>query len=76
MNAAGIETLLDDRPGRAGVKFADAELIGIPYRVVTGRSLADGKVEVVQRANGEKQEIALDALIPTIQAWITAALGG
>ncbi len=74
MNAAGIETILDDRPGRAGVKFKDAELIGIPYRVVTGRSLKDGKVEVVQRANGEKQEIAIAEVIATIQGWITEAL--
>ncbi len=74
MNAAGIETLLDDRPERAGVKFKDAELIGIPYRIVTGRSLKDGKVEVVQRASGEKQEIALGEVVATIQSWIAAAI--
>jgi len=74
MNAAGIETVLDDRPGRAGMKFKDAELIGIPYRVVTGRSLAEGKVEMVQRANGEKQEVALEDVISTIQGWMAEAL--
>jgi len=51
LNAAGIETLLDDRDERAGVKFKDADLIGIPYRIVTGKSLKNGKVEVVQRGN-------------------------
>ena len=74
MNAAGIETVLDDRPGRAGMKFKDAELIGIPYRVVTGRSLAEGKVEMVQRANGEKQEVALEDVVSTIQGWMAEAL--
>ena len=48
LNQMGIETILDDRDERAGVKFKDADLIGIPFRIVTGRSLKDGKVEVVQ----------------------------
>jgi prolyl-tRNA synthetase len=47
LNAVGVETLLDDRNERAGVKFKDADLVGIPFRIVTGRSLKDGKVEVV-----------------------------
>ncbi|HAG83913.1 MAG TPA: proline--tRNA ligase, partial [Cyanobacteria bacterium UBA12227] len=47
LNQVGIETLLDDRNERAGVKFKDADLVGIPYRIVTGRSLKEGKVEVV-----------------------------
>lgn len=75
LNQAGIETLLDDRNERAGVKFKDADLIGIPYRIVTGRSLQQGKVEVVQRATRESHEIALDAVVPTIQQWMAAALG-
>lgn len=74
LNAAGIEALLDDRAERAGVKFKDADLLGIPYRIVTGRSLKEGKVEVVQRATGESQEIALDQVIPTLQGWIAAAI--
>jgi len=74
LNAAGIEALLDDRTERAGVKFKDADLLGIPYRIVTGRSLKEGKVEVVQRATGESQEIALDQVIPTLQGWIAAAI--
>nr|B8HNJ7.1 RecName: Full=Proline--tRNA ligase; AltName: Full=Prolyl-tRNA synthetase; Short=ProRS [Cyanothece sp. PCC 7425] len=73
LNAAGIETLLDDRNERAGVKFKDADLIGIPYRIVTGRSLAQGKVEVVQRASRSSTEIALDQVIPTLKEWIAAA---
>lgn len=73
LNSAGIEALLDDRTERAGVKFKDADLLGIPYRIVTGRSLKEGKVEVVQRATGESQEIALDQVVLTLQGWITAA---
>lgn len=74
LNAAGIEALLDDRTERAGVKFKDADLLGIPYRIVTGRSLKEGKVEVVQRATGESQEIALDQVVSTLQTWIAAAI--
>ncbi len=74
LNAAGVETLLDDRKERAGVKFKDAELVGIPFRVVTGRSLKDGKVEVVKRANGEAEEIALDDVVSTLKGWVTAAI--
>lgn len=76
LNAAGVETLLDDRNERAGVKFKDAELVGIPFRVVTGRSLEkSGKVEVVQRATQEMQEIALAAVVPTLKQWVAAARG-
>lgn len=74
LNAAGVETLLDDRKERAGVKFKDAELVGIPFRVVTGRSLKNGKVEVVKRASGEAEEIALEDVVTTIKGWVTAAL--
>ncbi len=74
LNAAGVETLLDDRKERAGVKFKDAELVGIPFRVVTGRSLKNGKVEVVKRADGEAEEMALEDVVSTIKGWVTAAL--
>ncbi|MBD2076458.1 proline--tRNA ligase [Phormidium sp. FACHB-592] len=70
LNQAGIETLLDDRNERAGVKFKDADLIGIPYRLVTGRSLQQGKVEVVKRASKESQEVALEDVVTTLQQWL------
>ncbi len=54
---AGIPVLLDDRDERAGVKFNDSELIGVPLRVVVGRGIVDGKVELTIRATGEKKEI-------------------
>ncbi|HEY9832785.1 MAG TPA: proline--tRNA ligase [Stenomitos sp.] len=74
LNAAGIETLLDDRNERAGVKFKDADLIGIPYRIVTGRSLKDGKLEVVERATKKAQDIPIDEVVPTLKQWIDTAI--
>ena len=60
LDAAGRTVLLDDRTGvSAGVKFADAELIGVPTIVVVGRGLADGVVEVRDRASGGRADIAL-----------------
>jgi prolyl-tRNA synthetase len=74
LQQAGIETLLDDRNERAGVKFKDADLIGIPYRIVTGRSLGLGKVEVVERRSRKSQEIALNEVASILKQWIEAAL--
>ena len=67
---AGVEVLLDDRDERAGVKFKDADLIGIPYRIVTGRSLANGKVEVIQRADQSSQEIPIADVVTLIRDWL------
>ncbi|QZZ22941.1 proline--tRNA ligase [Leptothermofonsia sichuanensis E412] len=72
LNQAGVETLLDDREERAGVKFKDADLIGIPYRIVTGKTLKNNKVEVVKRATRETQEIALESVVETLKQWISA----
>jgi prolyl-tRNA synthetase len=74
LKQAGVETLLDDRDERPGVKFKDADLIGIPYRIVTGKALANGKVEIVQRQGRKAQEIALSEVVSTLQHWIAAAL--
>ncbi|MEH1842794.1 MAG: proline--tRNA ligase [Nostoc sp.] len=74
LNSRGIETLLDDRDERAGVKFKDADLIGIPYRIVTGRAIANGKVEVVERATRKSQEIVIEEVTTTLHQWITAAI--
>lgn len=68
---AGVDVLLDDRAERAGVKFKDADLIGIPWRVVVGRGAAAGLVELVERSTGHKQELPasdlLAALLPSLQ---------
>ncbi|TVQ10488.1 MAG: proline--tRNA ligase [Leptolyngbya sp. DLM2.Bin27] len=72
--AVGVDALLDDRDERAGVKFKDADLIGIPYRIVTGRALGDGKVEVVERATGIVQEVALTDVVALVKGWIDEEL--
>jgi prolyl-tRNA synthetase len=74
LNQSGIETLLDDRDERAGVKFKDADLIGIPYRIVPGRSLKSGKVEVVERATHKSHEILIEEVNSTLKQWIDAAI--
>ncbi|HET9646978.1 MAG TPA: proline--tRNA ligase [Microlunatus sp.] len=60
LDEAGIAVLLDDRKVSPGVKFADAEILGMPTSVVVGRSLADGRIEVRDRASGEKREVPVD----------------
>ena len=61
LRAAGLETLLDDRDERAGVKFADADLIGVPHRLTVGdRALRAGMVEYRRRAGGEVERLRLE----------------
>ena len=59
LDAAGLSVLLDDRSASPGVKFADAELIGVPTIVVAGRGLANGVIEVKDRRSGDRIEVAL-----------------
>jgi prolyl-tRNA synthetase len=60
LEALGIDVLLDDRDERAGVKFKDADLVGIPYRINVGKKLAEGKVELVNRIAKSSEDVALD----------------
>jgi len=67
----GIDVLIDDRAERPGVKFADAELIGIPYRVTVGpRGVAAGSVELTVRAGLETSEIGIDSVVADLSARI------
>ena len=67
LQSAGIETIYDDRDERPGVKFADAELLGIPYRVtVSDRLLDDGKWEVSTSQTGEQRLLTADELLATL----------
>ncbi len=69
LDAAGLDTLYDDRPKVSpGVKFGDAELIGVPLIVVVGRGAAEGRVEFWNRATGERSEIALHEVLPALRA--------
>ncbi len=60
---AGVDVLLDDRDERAGVKFKDADLVGIPFRVNVGKKVAAGAVEVVDRANGVVDDVPIDEVV-------------
>jgi prolyl-tRNA synthetase len=59
LEAAGLDVLLDDRDERAGVKFKDADLVGIPYRINVGKKAAEGNVELVTRATSTSVDVAL-----------------
>ena len=68
--ATGVDVLLDDRPGSAGVKFADAELVGLPSVVVVGRGVRDGVVEVRDRGSGQRRDVALTEAVATLSALV------
>jgi len=68
LKAMGIDVILDDRDERPGVKFKDADLIGIPWRITIGKKLAQGIVEVVERRGKVMSEIALAEVAPWIQS--------
>jgi prolyl-tRNA synthetase len=63
LDAVGVSVLLDDRKASPGVKFKDAELVGVPTILVVGRGLANGLVEVKDRRSGEREEIAVDGVV-------------
>ena len=64
LEASGLDVLFDDRPKVSpGVKFGDAELIGVPRVVIAGRGVADGVVEVWNRATGERTEVPIDGVV-------------
>jgi prolyl-tRNA synthetase len=64
----GADVLLDDRRASPGVKFADAELLGVPSIVVVGRGLAEGVVELRDRASGETENVPLDRIVDRVAA--------
>ena len=63
LEAAGLDVLLDDRDERAGVKFKDADLVGIPYRVNVGKKAVEGKVELVTRAAGTSEDVPVSEVV-------------
>ncbi len=66
LTEAGYEVLVDDRKERAGVKFADSDLIGIPIRVTVGKKAQDGIVEIKIRKTGETVEVKQEELVNTV----------
>ena len=63
----GIDVILDDREESAGFKFADADLVGFPYRIVVGKKVKEGKVEVQSRLTGEKWDIEIEKAIDFVK---------
>ncbi|TDE19307.1 proline--tRNA ligase [Actinomadura sp. 6K520] len=71
LRGAGVDVVIDDRAERAGVKFRDAELTGIPFRVTVGRrGLAEGAAEVTTRATGETEKVPLDAVVAHVRSLV------
>jgi prolyl-tRNA synthetase len=68
LSAAGIDVLLDDRDERAGVKFKDAELIGVPFRIAVGKKLAEGNVELLNRLTNQTDDIPIGEAVQQMQA--------
>lgn len=69
LQQAGVETLYDDRDERGGAKFAGMDLIGLPWQVIVGpKGLANGVVELKNRASGEREELPIDAVIARLAA--------
>ena len=73
LEAAGIDVILDDRDERAGVKFKDADLVGIPYRINIGRGVIEGKVELVDRLKLTNQEHPIDQIASQLSKLIGRA---
>ena len=68
LQAVGLDVLLDDRNERAGVKFKDADLIGIPHRITIGRKIADGVVELFDRRTRQSEDVKLSEVVSRIQS--------
>ena len=67
LTAAGIDPLYDDRDDRPGAKFAQADLVGIPWQLIVGpKGVAEGVVELKRRATGERQTVPLEAALKAI----------
>ena len=72
---AGVDVIIDDRPDRAGVKFSDAELVGIPFRVTIGkRGVAAGTAELTDRATGQTEAVPLDDIAKHVREAVAQAL--
>lgn len=74
LQRAGLDVLLDDRDERAGVKFKDADLIGIPYRITVGRKITDGLVELFERRSKTSEDVKLSEIVSRIQKLALAGL--
>jgi prolyl-tRNA synthetase len=67
LESHGFDVLLDDRDERAGVKFKDADLIGVPYRINIGKKVAEGRAELMTRATLTSEDVGLESLVERLQ---------
>jgi prolyl-tRNA synthetase len=67
LETAGLDVILDDRDERPGVKFKDADLVGIPFRVTVGKKVTEGTVEVVFRSTHEVRDVRISAVVEHLQ---------
>ena len=74
LREAGVDVLLDDRAERAGVKFKDADLIGIPYRITVGRNIAEGLVELTERSTGRSDNASIEEIAKLLVGRISEAV--
>jgi prolyl-tRNA synthetase len=74
LQRAGLEVLLDDRDERAGVKFKDADLIGIPYRITLGKKFSEGWVELFDRKTKASEDVKIGDIIARVQKVALAGL--
>src|SRR5438128_3642176 len=74
LQAAGVDVLLDDRDERAGVKFNDADLIGVPYRITVGKKTKEGKVELFTRATRQSEDVPVDSVVQAVRDKVEAAI--
>jgi prolyl-tRNA synthetase len=70
LSSAGLDVLLDDRDERAGVKFKDADLVGIPYRINVGKKAVDGIVELLTRATATSVDVALKDVVELVKTCV------
>jgi len=67
LEAAGFDVILDDRDERPGVKFKDADLVGIPFRITVGKKVTEDTVEVVLRSTREMRDVRITAVVEYFQ---------
>jgi prolyl-tRNA synthetase len=72
LEKAGIDVIIDDRDERPGVKFKDADLVGIPFRINVGKKVTEGIVEVVQRSTHASQDVNIAAVLGHFQQLLKA----
>jgi prolyl-tRNA synthetase len=73
LDEAGVDVVLDDRDERPGVKFKDADLVGIPFRITVGKKVTEGTVEVVLRSTREVRDVTISAVVEHLQGLLRQA---